>query len=51
MNYAKLAKIVVPVLLAAAGILGYGDIVAMVQSTVCAPAPLAPVVPETPDAG
>jgi hypothetical protein len=51
MNYVKVAKIVVPVLLAVAGILGYGDIVKSLQDTVCGPKPLAPAVANEPDAG
>jgi hypothetical protein len=51
MNYAKLAKVVVPSLLALAAVLGYGSVVDTLKSDVCDPKPLTPVVPETPDAG
>jgi hypothetical protein len=51
MNYAKLAKVLVPTLLGLAAVLGYGSAVDALKSAVCAPNQLAPVVLENPDAG
>ena len=51
MNYVRIAKFAVPVLLGLAGVLGYQDAVNVLKSTVCAPSTLAPLVMENPDAG
>jgi hypothetical protein len=51
MNYVKVAKVAVPLLLGLAAVLGYGDAVTALQSTVCGKPSLSPVVLENPDAG